>query len=228
MNQKIITALASVAAIVAFMAIPVAAQATQVQCGTAECANNAAIRGQSSTFQATTQNPAGAIKCGTTEILDLPLTSNQVPTIDMGIIGVGLSGCTAKGKTAHVSGNETFGEPWQLQIQQPEGSGPGETPGQVTAHITPPTGKSLQFFVEVVEFGFVVAECDFTASTIQLMGNEKVDTWKVSAGTFTLKSRAGVGAAECGTVGTTTADLEGTIQFETEEATPKAVTVDMT
>lgn len=226
MSKKILTVLAPVAAIVAFMALPALAQATQVQCGGSECANGATIRGQSSNL-VTTTNEGATISC-TGSTFTGTVTNNQGETIQGSITSDTLSGCSTKGLTAHITTNASAANPWSLHVQQPEhqGEGAGQHE-QVTAHLKPASGKKIEFQVQVQFFGFSVAHCTFAThaadESIQLMGEAQSDTMSVEGSNqFQL---VGSNSSECGTVGTTEGTLTGS--FQTETSTGAAVVVHM-
>jgi hypothetical protein len=243
MSKKILTVLAPVAAIVAFMAIPALAQATTTQCGTVLCANGAGIVGQSSNLVTTTSNPTGELKCTGSEFQGT-INAAQAVNIEGSVTKDVLSGCTANKVLAHVWTNastemereqRTMADeqeqkkdgPWTLQIQQPEAS------GHVVAHLLPHTGSKIEFTVQIQVFGFSVATCMYAAqdgsgnaTSIQLEGTEQVDTLSVTGSNQFVLTESN--SSECGTVGTTKGTLTGTIQNETDEPSPKAVVVHMT
>ncbi len=218
--KKILTVLAPVFAIVAFMAIPAMAQATQVQCGGVECKEGEKIKGVATTnLTTTTQNPTKTIVC-TSSLFEGTLGAPQGEDITGTLTKDTLGGCSLGGLTTDIATNASTTAPWTLQVQQPEAG-----TGQVTAHLSATGG--MTFTAKVQIFGLVAATCVFEASSIQLMGEEKVDTLAVEGtNQFLLVSRSGSAAGECGTVGTTTGDLTGSFQTETNPGNA-AVVVDM-
>jgi hypothetical protein len=213
MSKKILTALAPVAAIVVFTALPALAQATQAQCGAAECPVLFELRFQSSNLQMqiqTGEKDEGAISCASTTFEGT--LNNQSSTLPGKILFGSQAGCTAKGVSTDIKSNlsaEPLG--WRWSIQQPEAD------GQVTAHITPDPAGTIRFTSQVQIFGASVATCVFEATSIQLMGNEHSDTLAIEGSNqFTLIERSGIAASECGTVGTTKGDLTGSFQLETK------------
>jgi hypothetical protein len=215
MSKKILTALVPVAAIVAFMALPALAQATQAQCGASECASNAVVKGQSTNLSITTQNPAGTLTCSHAEF-EGHLNNNQGETIDGTATKDVFSstGCTANGVHSIVTTNVSTNN-WQVQVQQPEAS------GQITAHVT---GSPIEVTVKPQVFGVTVATCKFSGTSVQLMGTAQSNVMTIE-GTeqFTLSSSTS--EEICGVVGTTKGDLTGS--FISTDSSGNAAVVHM-
>jgi hypothetical protein len=228
MSKKIFTVLAPVAAIVVFVMAPSLAQANQVQCGASECANGTAIRLQSTNLSIQFQNPDYSLICQGAE-LQGKLPTTQAETTHGDITGAVLMGCERDKFSIAIAMNESSSEPWQLQVQQPVHQGTGaEQHEQVTAHITPFTGKKIEIAIQLQVSGFSVGTCRYSASSIQLMGEAQSDELEVEgAGQFTLQERNGLFGAECGTVNITSGDLQGKFQLETDNAAKEAVVVHM-
>jgi hypothetical protein len=224
MSKKILTVLAPVAAIAAFMVVPAMAQATvmdQVQCGSVECANGAALKGQSSNLVTKTQSPSGELKCTSSTFegtlaeaqSDVEVESN-VQEVQGQITLDKLTGCTANGVPADVSTNATAAHPWHLQVQV------NHTTKKITAHIKPNAQQTtIQFTVQVQVFGFSAATCTYGASSIQLSSEVQSDVSTIEqeekegakVPQFTLEAS---NSSECGTVGTTKGHLTGSTQLE--------------
>jgi hypothetical protein len=216
MSKKILTALAPLAAIVASVALPAFAQATvQTQCGSVECANGATIRSQISNLTTHVQNPAGEMKCtgstfeGTLGGAQAAESGEEEGTIEGEVSSDTLSGCTSNGVTADVKTNASAAHPWRLKVQKEKG-------GQVKNHILPNAQQErLQFTVQIQAFGFSVATCTLGATSIQAMGSTQSSNGGIEGtNQFVLEAS---NSSECGTVGTTTGDLTGTVSFENAE-----------
>jgi hypothetical protein len=230
MSRKVLSGLVPVAAVMAFMAVPSVAQATQVQCGAAQCAANALIRGQGTkAFISQTQTPHTEQKCTASSFQGAVQSARGVHA-DGHITTATFTGCTVFDQsgthTIHISTNASAAAPWKVQIQQPDAA------GNVTAHILPAAGSSIQFSAQIQEFGFSVATCHFQSTDVQLQGTEQLDTATVE-GQFQLHGRQEGLAGLCGTIeppqaNATLGHLTGEVQLETHEATPKAVVVHMT
>jgi hypothetical protein len=209
MSKKILTVLAPVAAIVAFMALPALAQAAvQVQCGSSECAANTNVRGQATT-NLKTQVQTGAKDEGelvcTGSTFEGKVENAQSETSTGIVTEDNLTGCTAKGVSADVKTNaNAAGGGWQIHVQ-------GAPSNEI--HIEPHTGQSITFTVQVQVFGFSAATCTYSSSGINLTSTAQSDTSSVKGNEqFVL---TGSNSSECGTVGTTKGDLTGSFQLET-------------
>jgi hypothetical protein len=222
MSRKILTVLAPVFAIVAFMAIPTMAQAVvdQVQCGTVECANGATLKGQSSNLKTQVQTGAtdeGELKCTSstfTATLAEAQSSKQfeenkenLQEVQAEVTADTLTGCTAKGVTADVKTNASATHPWHLRAQV------NHTTGQVTVHIFPNAQQTkVQFTVQPQVLGFSAATCTYGANSVQTMGTTQNDVATVEGNEQFLLEASN--SSECGTVNTTKGDLSGSFQLE--------------
>lgn len=196
------------------------AHATQVQCGSTECPNGARLRVQSVTnVESTSQNPERAIVC-TGETLEGEVITNQLETVEAAITADTLSGCTDAGLTADISTNASSG--WRWQFQQPDAN------GQVTIHQHPKISLNIFDVIKIQIFGGVVATCVYSSSSRQYMGTAQDDVYTLEGHEqSTLTERSGIAASECGTVNTTTLDMTGSYQIETQSGA-LAVVVHMT
>jgi hypothetical protein len=245
MQRKIFAALTSAAALVAFATIPVIAQATTPQLftgGTLQQKAPLIMQGGESgvttplTFQAQDAFGAFTVQCKESALVSKITTdpgeksvTAQIEEASFSAIGGGpcatdnMLGAKVDVVTNLQNTGYTPEAHWTLQIQQPEGSGKGETPGQITAHILPPPGGSIEVLIQEQNSGADWGTCIYTASSIQLMGEEKGagnDVFIVE-GTHQFKVRPG-SSLVCSEDGT----LEGAIQLEDFKG--NGVVIDMT
>jgi hypothetical protein len=206
MSKKILMAFSPIAAIVALMAIPAIAQATQLQINGKEAANGAPISAQSTDLALKIEDSAGKaldeFKCSHSEF-NGKVTQNQgthgVAQIEEGKFK---NNCvSALGFDIDMSINA----PWVVQIQKPDAG------GKFIAHIEPDPGHTatVQFRAQLQSLGTSIATCDYTAPTVQANGVEKTSNVLTLEGTqqFTLAS----GAVElCGEKGTLVGTLKVT------------------
>lgn len=194
MNRKILAVCASVAIVVALMAIPVIAQATQVQESGKELANGSALTLQSTNLKMTTQTEGGEEKsslfCKDSE-LEGTLVQNQAKDPVFEIPTTKFSTCDLLFADVDITTNASAKEPWQVRVQEPI-----FLTGQTTVHIEPyqsgAKGKLLEIRAQFQQSGVSYADCNYIAKSIQLMGDEGVNSWTVegtkqfqkSAGTF--------------------------------------------
>jgi hypothetical protein len=224
MSKKILTALAPVAAIVAFMVVPAMAQATRAQCGTVDCGTSGAtslIRGQSSNLKTqiqksqTNTTDEGTVEC-TSSTFQGNLTSNNAETIEGKVTADTLSGCVFKGLNTDITTNASTAPNWTLKVQQPDAN------GKAVAHLT----GAIRFKAQVQVVGFSVATCEFETANVQFSGKEQDDILNVEGSNQFMLVAAD--SSECGVVGETAGDLSGTFQIETDVASnPAAVVVHM-
>jgi hypothetical protein len=183
------------AAALMFVATSVVAQAVQLKAGEKELANGSNVRWQSSTFKAQMESPSGALACTSSEF-EGEATKNQGETAEISVSKTTMTGCTFFGLATDVTTNAAE-KPWKLRLQSANES------GQFTAHLVPASGSTIQFNAKVQLFGATFATCDYTASTLQFMGEESSDVLHLEgSGQLTLQSASGAGAAECGKTGT--------------------------
>jgi hypothetical protein len=197
MSKKILTVLAPVLAITAFMVIPAMAQATSLQApaGTTLGAG-AVIKGQSTNLktETATEGKAGpTLTCTHSEFegtLEAPVESMPHGKLTKDT----LTGCTANGTTADINTNASTTAPWQVQVQQPD-----PTTGRTLMHIT----GTLQFTVQPQVFGFSATTCDYSASGLQVenQASPNQNVWHVVATAPQFMRQSG-SAEFCGQDGT--------------------------
>jgi hypothetical protein len=220
MSKKILTVLAPVAALIAFMVVPAIAQATSLQAPAGiPLGVGGAVKGQSVNL-VTDQANGHHLECAHSEF-NGTVASTGGEDVTGNITSSAFShpcATNVSNVTADITTNTSSTAPWKLQLQQPEAS------GQVTGHILPnAAGGFVKFTAQLQLFeSFDVGTCNFRASSVQLMGSTASHIASVE-GTNQFELEAGSGS-ECGTAGEK-ATLQGEIQFSS--GTNK-VFVDMT
>lgn len=93
-------------------------------------------------------------------------------------------GCSIGEISTDVAGNASTSAPWTLQFQQPDAG------GNIVAHLLPASGGVIRFTAQPQVFGFSVATCNYSASSIQLSGNGSSNVYSiaVSSPEFTVQS----------------------------------------
>ncbi|HEY5052290.1 MAG TPA: hypothetical protein VII45_02660 [Solirubrobacterales bacterium] len=226
MSKKILSVLAPVAALIAFMVVPTLAQATTLQANGIEVPKGATVKAQSihnsvytplqfNAVNVTLQcqeNVIGAEITSSPQTADITGTIKSATFKDQGAAnecstdGTGTSGAIIT--TENVVGGT-------LQVQQPDA-----TTGETVAHLTGKEGNAVKFRAEVQSI-LGNQQCGYETTSVQLIGKAAE-----KGGNDLLTTSAAFTKFEGGSLCNATGTLSGS--FQIEDAGGHAGSLDMT